>query len=141
MQYDTTSFREKVSKLFKIRLIMKENMTALGAHDSDPYNFVQAAMKIFFGFSKILVHYFFIRCEEHIDIDTIFSPFLDPGLKGSDTSSNYPDTPESHEKSPTGKRSRTELVGHGITKLVRQGDDMLALMTDAAKDRKTRNNF
>ncbi len=44
-QFDTDAFRKKITDLFHVRRIMKENMTASGTHDSDPcWNFVEAAM-------------------------------------------------------------------------------------------------
>ena len=43
-QYETDAFRKKVTDLFHVRRIMKENMTASGTHNSDTLNFVEAAM-------------------------------------------------------------------------------------------------
>ena len=46
-------------------------MTKSGTHDNDPFNVVKVAMREFFGFTPIAIYYFFTRCEEHSDIDSI----------------------------------------------------------------------
>jgi hypothetical protein len=43
-QFDTDEFWKKITDLFHVHRIMKENMTASGTHDSDPWSFVEAAM-------------------------------------------------------------------------------------------------
>ena len=42
---------------------MKENMTKSGTQDSDPYNFVEVAMRGFTGLTPISVFYFYKQCE------------------------------------------------------------------------------
>jgi len=83
-QFDTEAFRKKITDLFHIRRIMKENMTASGTHDSDPWNFVETAMNAGkkTGLTKLGVYYFYVRCNEHPDMDSQFQPFLDPMLLG-----------------------------------------------------------
>ena len=83
-QYDTDAFRKKLTDLFHVRRIMKENMTASGTHDSDPWNFVEAAMNKAKkpALTKLGVYYFYVRCNEHPDMDAHFQPFLDPMLLG-----------------------------------------------------------
>jgi hypothetical protein len=49
---DVETLRKKVLDLFKIRRIMKTNMTASGTHDNDPWKFVEVAMKTKSGFYK-----------------------------------------------------------------------------------------
>ena len=57
-QMETNAFRKKCLDLFKLRSIMKENMMKSGTHDSDPYNFVEVAMRGFTGLTLISVFYF-----------------------------------------------------------------------------------
>ena len=69
-QFDTDAFRKKITDLFQVCLIMKENMTACGTHDSNLWDFVEAPMntakKHFF--TKLGVYYFHVRCNEHPDL-------------------------------------------------------------------------
>ena len=58
-------------------------MTKSGTHDSDPYNFVEVAMRGFTGLTPISVFYFYKRCDEHPDIDSVFQPFMYDDLKGN----------------------------------------------------------
>ena len=55
-QMETNAFRKKCLDLFKVRSIMKENMTKSGTHDGDPYNFVKVAMRGFTGLTPISVY-------------------------------------------------------------------------------------
>lgn len=89
-QYDTDAFRKKISDLFHVRRIMKENMTASGTHDSNPWNFVEGAMNKAKkpALTKLGVYYFYVRCNEHPDMDAHFQPFLDPLLLGDTVSLN-----------------------------------------------------
>ena len=82
-QMETNAFRRKCLDLFKIWSIMKENMTKSGTHDSDPYNFVEVAMRGFTGLTPISVFYFYKRCDEHPDIDSVFQLFMNYDLKGN----------------------------------------------------------
>jgi hypothetical protein len=78
-------YKKRVNLLFHIRRKMKENITKLGTHDSDPWNFVDVAMNKVPGgrrLSKVGVLYFYRRCEEFPDVDSSFQTFLDHGLKG-----------------------------------------------------------
>jgi hypothetical protein len=74
---------ENIHTLFKVRRLMKKNMTQSGTHDNDPYNFVEIAMREFTGLTPIGVYYFYVRCEANKGIDDAFQPFLDNSLKGS----------------------------------------------------------
>ena len=85
-QFETKAFRKKILDLFKIRRIMKENMTVSGTHDNEPWNFVETAMTKVPGFTKISVFYFFKRCEACDGIDAVFQPFLDAAMVGNTTS-------------------------------------------------------
>jgi hypothetical protein len=77
------AFKKKIHTLFKVRRLMKKNMTQSGTHDNDPYNFVEIAMREFTGLTPIGVYYFYCRCEANKGIDDAFQPFLDNSLKGS----------------------------------------------------------
>ena len=84
-QHDTDAFRKKLTDLFHVRRIMKENMTTSAAHDSDSWNFVEAAMNNKAkkpALTKFGVYYFYVRCDEHPNMDAHFQPFLDPMLLG-----------------------------------------------------------
>ena len=52
-------------------------------HDSDPYNFVEVAMRGFTGLTPISVFYFYKQCDEHPDIDSVFQPIMNDVLKGT----------------------------------------------------------
>jgi hypothetical protein len=50
---------------------MKNNMTIIGEHDNDVYNFVEVAMKNTgsTGLTRIGSYYFFTRCEDNPEVD------------------------------------------------------------------------
>ena len=83
-QFDTDAFRKKITDLFHVRRIMREHMTASGTHDSDPWNFVEAAINKAKkpGLTKLGVYYFYVRCNDHPDLDSQFQPFLHSMLRG-----------------------------------------------------------
>ena len=58
-------------------------MTKSRTHDSDPYNFVEVAMRGFTGLTPISVFYFYKWCDKHPDIDSVFQPFMNDDLKGN----------------------------------------------------------
>ena len=80
---------------------MKKTMTKSGTHDNDTFNFVQVAMQEFHGFIPIAVYYFYTRCKEHSDIDSIFQLTMDESLKGNSitVANDNSDTPPSSEES------------------------------------------
>jgi hypothetical protein len=98
-QFDTGAFRKKITDLFCIRRIMKDNMTVSGTHDSDPWNFVQSAVTKSkkYGLPLLAVYYFYIRCNEHPDLDAKFQPFLDSGLIGDTVRLDQDDPDEDTE--------------------------------------------
>ena len=71
-QMEMNAFRKKCPDLFKVWSIVKENMMKSGTHDSDPYNFVEVAMRGYICLTPILVFYFYKRCDGHPDIDSVF---------------------------------------------------------------------
>ena len=62
-QMETNAFQKKCLDLFKVWSIMQENMTKSGTHNSDPYNFVEVAMRGFTGLTLISVFYFYKQCD------------------------------------------------------------------------------
>ena len=79
-------------------------MTKSGMHDNDALHFVQVAMWEFPGFTPIAVYYFYTRCKEHLDIDSIFQLTMDESLKGNSITVANDDsgtTPSSEESKLT----------------------------------------
>ena len=71
--YETDAFRKKIMTLFKVRRVMKDNMTRSGTHDNDAWNFVEAAMREHSGLTKLAVYYFYMRCEEPPELTPTFN--------------------------------------------------------------------
>ena len=109
-QFDTEAFRKKITDLFHVRRIMIENMTTSGKHDSDPWNFVEAAMNKAkkSGLTKLSVYYFYVRCNEHPNLDSQFQPFLDSILRG-DTVALSSGEDEVYEYSTAGSLSSSSI--------------------------------
>ena len=129
---------------------MKQNMTKSGTHDSDPWNFVECAMSGISGFTKMSVYYIYQRCEENIDIDGHFQPFLDVSIRGDtvslfdDEEDDEPDdmvTTTTHSSSSK-KRAKHHDGAAGtisdimIQKLIQQGGTLIQHLANAAEDRK-----
>jgi hypothetical protein len=123
--YQTESFRKKITTLFKIRRTMKKNMTTSGTHDSDPWNFVEAAMKDHSSVTKVSVYYFYVRCEAHPGVDAAFQPFMDPILKGSTIDIN---DEQSVLSSGTRSSKKQKMSEDQLSKLVVNSDKMLAAL-------------
>jgi hypothetical protein len=85
---DTQAFKNKITGLFKMRNTIQNNMTVSGTHDNALWNFLESAMsgRGGSGVTKILLYYFFMRCEMIPDIDSHFQPFLHPWLLGDTVS-------------------------------------------------------
>ena len=105
-QYTSASFRKKIETLFKIRRLMKKNMGQSGTHDNEAWNFVEAAMNGFSGFTKVAVYYFYMRCEAVPDVDAVFQPFLDASLKGSSVKLNDDSSLSSSSRPSTAKKRK-----------------------------------
>ena len=88
----SSAIKKKVCMLFKIRKVIQENMTVSGEHDSDPYNFVEVAMKKVgrVGMSLLGCYYFFRVCDKNPEADVRYSVEIDDILRGgnTETSSN-----------------------------------------------------
>ncbi len=95
------ALKKKILLMFKVRRLMKNNMTQSGTHDNNAYNFLDGALNNVAGaktMSKIGMYYFYMRCEEHDDIDSCFQPFLDSKIRGS-----------THDTGDTGDSSLTPV--------------------------------
>ena len=114
-QMEMNAFQKKCLDLFKVWSIMKENMMKSGTHDSDPYNFVEVAMRGFMGLTPISVFYFYKWCDKHPDIDSVFQPFMNDTLKGNSITLGTCDddmSPSTHYARPThpNKQETTVVV-------------------------------
>ena len=133
-QMQTNVFRKKCLDLFKVQSIMKENMVKSGAHDSDPYNFVEVAMRGFTGLTPISVFYFYKRCDEHPDIDSVFQPFMNDNLKGNSITLGTCDDDDT-SPSTLGSTSKTVLFDQMDT-MVQQGSQLLELLKTSVEEQK-----
>ena len=133
-QMETNAFRKKCLDLFKVRSIMKENMTKSGTHDSDPYNFVEVAMRGFTGLTPVSVFYFYKRCDEHPDIDSVFQPFMNEDLKGNSITLGICDDDDT-SPSTIGSTSKTVLFDQ-MDSMVKQGSQLLDLLKTSVEEQK-----
>ena len=133
-QMETNAFRKKCLDLFKVRSIMKENMMKSGTHDSDLYNFVEVAMRGFTGLTPICVFYFYKRCDEHPDIDSVFQPFMNDNLKGNSITLGTCDDDDT-SPSTIGSTSKTVLFDQ-MDMMVKQGSQLLDLLKMSVEEQK-----
>ena len=110
-------------------------MTKSGTHDNDTFNFVQVAMREFHGFTSIAVYYFYTRCEEHLDIDSIFQLTMDDSLKENSitVANNYLETTPSSEES---KLTRLSKGDDNLSTLMEQGKAMVTLLQSSMDEQK-----
>ena len=133
-QMEMNAFQKKCLDLFKVRSIMKENMTKSGTHDSDPYNFVEIAMRGFTGLTPISVFYFYKQCDEHPDIDLVFQPFMNDDLKGNSITLGTCDNDDT-SPSTLASTSKTVLFDQMDT-MVQQGSQLLELLKTTVEEQK-----
>ena len=131
---ETNAFRKKCLDLFKVWSIMKENMMKSGTHDSDPYNFVEVAMRGFTGLTPISVFYFYKRCDEHPDIDSVFQPFMNDNLKGNSITLGTCDD-DNTSPSTLVSTSKTVLFDQ-MDMMVQQGSQLLELLKTSVEEQK-----
>jgi hypothetical protein len=115
-------------------------MTVSGTHDSEVWNFVESAMIGFSGYTKISVYYFYMRCEENIDIDSNFQPFIDVSVKGDTTISLLE---EEVDNNPTNSKKHNNNSDEILKSFLDQGNAILQhlakatdIMKQASDDRK-----
>ena len=110
-------------------------MTKSGTHDNNPFNFVEVAMREFHGFTPIAVYYFFTRCEEHLDIDSIFQPTMDKRLKGNSLIVGN-DNSETTPNSDGSQLSKPSTGDEHLSTLMEQGKAMVALLQSSVDEQK-----
>ena len=133
-QMEMNAFQKKCLDLLKVQSIMKENMTKSGTHDSDPYNFVEVAMRGFMGLTPISVFYFYKQCDEHPDIDSVFQPFMNDALKGNSITLGTCDDDDT-SPSTLASTSKTVLFDQKDT-MVQQGNQLLELLKTSVEEQK-----
>ena len=132
---DGKSARLLAMKLFKIRQIMQENMTKSGTHESDPMMFVDQAIKKAKGVSgvgKWEMYYFFVRCEEHKELDNTFQEDMDDSLKSSSTDTT-------HEKPASASRSSSKRIENAINETVKEYQESKELIKEQNAEQKMHN--
>ena len=133
-QMETNAFQKKCLDLFKVWSIMKENMMKSRTHGSDPYNFVKVAMRGFTGLTRISVFYFYKRCDEHPDIDSVFQPFMNNDSKGNSITLGTCDDDDT-SPSTIGSTSKTVLFDQ-MDMMVQQGSQLLELLKMTVEEQK-----
>ena len=109
--------------------------------------FVECAMSGVSGFTKVGVYYFYQRCEENIDNDGYFQPFLDILSMRGDTVSLLDNDDKAEDtiatqSSSLSKRAKKDagatslLCDAMLQNLIQQGGTLLQHLADAAEDRK-----
>ena len=131
-QMETNAFQKKCLDLFKVQSIMKENMTKSGTHGSDPYNFVEVAMRGFVGLTHISVFYFYKWCDKHPDIDSVFQLFKNDALKGNSITLR---TCDDDDTSPSTLASSSKSVLFDqMDMMVQQGNQLLELLKTSVEE-------
>ena len=102
-----------------------------GTHDSDPYNFVEVAMRGFTGLTPISVFYFYKQCDEHPDIDSVFQPINDV-LKGNSITLGTCDDDDT-SPSTLASTSKTVLFNQ-MDMMVQQGSKLLELLKTSVEE-------
>jgi hypothetical protein len=77
--YNQDVLRNQIMHLFKARRRIKETMKWYSGiqHGKDVYDFVDMVMhNVVGGFTVEAVYYFYLRCEEKVEVDDDFYPFL-----------------------------------------------------------------
>jgi hypothetical protein len=87
--FDTMSsevIKKKVFAMLKVRKQVQQNMVQSGEHDNDAYNFMDVAIKKSAtgqSLTKLGCYYFFIRCENHKEVDEKFVTDVEDSIKGN----------------------------------------------------------
>jgi hypothetical protein len=79
------AIKKKVVLLMKVRKVMQQNMTVSGEHDSDPYTFMEVAMKKIgkSGLTLLGCNFFLKLCDKNPEVDVSHSIQMDDILKGN----------------------------------------------------------
>ena len=105
-------------------------MTKSGTHDSDPYNFVEVAMRVVTGLTQISVFYFYKRCDKHPVIDSMFQPFMNDDLQGNSITLGTCDDDDT-SPSTIGSTTKTVLFDQMDT-MVKQGSPIVRSTQDVS---------
>jgi hypothetical protein len=126
-QTTSDALRKKFNLLLKVRKVMTVNMAASGEHDSDPYNFVELAMKTAKATStltQIGCYYFFQRCaEKNQEIDNTFGDTMDESLKGNTKASPLGDSVVTRNNNDSDKKrayTAIESISTSLTSISSQ---------------------
>ena len=103
-------------------------------HDSDPYNFVEVAMRGFTGLTPISVFYFYKWGDKHPDIDSVFQLFMNDDLKGNSITLGTCDDDDT-SPSTIGSTSKTVLFDQ-MDMMVQQGSQLLDLLKTSVEEQK-----
>jgi hypothetical protein len=97
--------------LLKVWKVMQRNMTVSGEHNSDPYNFVEVAMKKVGknGLTLLGCYYFFKLCDKNPEVNVSYSIQMDNILKGNDDDYNADGSLRNKQDSQK-KRAYTAMV-------------------------------
>ena len=91
-------------------------------------------MRGFTGLTPISVFYFYKRCDEHPDIDSVFQPFMNDDLKGNSITLGTCDDDDT-SPSTIGSTSKTVLFDQMDT-MVKQGSQLLDLLKMSVEEQK-----
>ena len=128
-QHTSVSFRKKITNLFAIRRLMKKKMAQSGTHDNEPWNFVEASMRDFHGFTKVSVYSFYMRCESVPDVDAVFQPFLDATIKGSSVELNDESSLSSNSRPSTAKKRKKN--DEALDTLIEQSNTIVDMLRES----------
>ena len=92
-------------------------------------------MQEFNGFTPIAVYYFYTRCKEHSDIDSIFQLTMDESLKGNSITVANDDS-ETTPSSEEFKLTRLSKGDNNLSTLMKQGKAMVALLQSSVDEHK-----
>jgi hypothetical protein len=126
----------------KVRKVMQQNMTVSGEHDSDPYNFVEVAMKKVgkSGLTLLGCYYFLKLCDKNPEVDVSHSIQMDDTLKGNtDDDHNTPDGSLKNKNENQKKRAYAAIakiadVTKNISVEMKETNRLAQESVDAVKD-------
>jgi hypothetical protein len=135
---DSNVVKKKFYQLMKVRKQIQKYMTVSGEHDSDPYNFVEAAMKRVGGCAQLTVigvYYFHTLCDQNIQIDAPFVDTMDESLMGNTNAALPDDIDEDDEESPptSTKSDKTSKSGNATAKDKKRVYDAMVEASETGK--------
>jgi hypothetical protein len=133
--FNEVTLKKTVKLLFKIRKEIQNMMTTSGEHCNDHYEFCDAAIKRVSGsknITKIGLYYFHLRCNQHKEVDGMFSLEMDNSIRGNTDTTSISSI--SIEKKNINKEFNNELnmerkrVYSSIVQMVATSDKMVKEM-------------